>query len=140
MLYLLACVDDNVLLSNNKKELFDVSWDYVQKILSNSGQVCQHYKVIRKYIEAQGMSEHFLQYMKFHLENAEPSKVIDSSSSVIIFEYLVSAYKIAEFLFPFQITEIAPKVLYNPDSAYNQPRNELILRPITMDVVSTSDI
>ena len=99
MLYVLAWVDSSILLSSNKKELFEVSWDYIKTALSSSGNIWKFCRILRKYIEMTGISENFLRYIKFHLENAEPSKVINSSSSVIIFEYLVSTYKIAEFLY-----------------------------------------
>ena len=99
MLYVLAWVDSSILLSSNKKELFEVSWDYIKTALSSSGSIWKYCRILRKYIEMTGISENFLRYIKFHLENAEPSKVINSSSSVIIFEYLVSTYKIAEFLY-----------------------------------------
>lgn len=38
-IYALACVDNTILLSSNKKEIFDISWDSVVKTLSNAGDV-----------------------------------------------------------------------------------------------------
>ncbi len=39
MLYILACVDGSIMLSSNKKEVFDISWEAVVRVLSNSGTV-----------------------------------------------------------------------------------------------------
>jgi len=69
MLYILACVDNSIMLSGNKKEVFDISWDAVVRTLSNSGSVCRNSRRLRPFIESTGVSENFLRYIKYHLEN-----------------------------------------------------------------------
>jgi hypothetical protein len=68
-IYILACVDDKILLSSNKKEIFDISWDSVVKTLSNAGEVCKCCRRLRVFIEKTGINEYFVKYIKYHLEN-----------------------------------------------------------------------
>lgn len=52
---------------------------------------------MRTYIETTGINEYFIKYIKYHLENCYSMKMqIDcSGSSVNVFEYILSAFKLA---------------------------------------------
>ena len=74
-------------------------------------------------------------YIKFHLENVYSSEVPESScASGLIFNYLVSSYKIAEFLMPFQITSVSIKLPFNVVQSHLSSRKQLISVPTTIIV------
>ena len=117
------------------KEVADISWDSVKKTISNSGAVWRNLRRLRTFIESKGISENFLKYIKFHLENWYSVGVPDSSwASGIFFNYLVSSYKIAEFLMPFQITSVSIKLPFNAQPCHLGSRKQLVSIPTTIIV------
>ena len=107
LLYILACVDTSIVLSYNNKEVFDVSWEAIQSKLSSAGIVCRYLRNMRTHIETKGISENFLKYINYHMQNCYSENIQSelNDASLILFEYLLNTYKLAECLMPFQITE-----------------------------------
>jgi hypothetical protein len=90
--------------------------------VSKSGEVYHNINQVQNSIETEGMDIHFIKLLKYYLDNAGPNRLIDNSSSNILFHYLVAAFKLAEFMKPFLgEVEIEPRQL-NPDSMYLKDR------------------
>lgn len=103
--------------------------------MSNSGSVCRNFRRLRTYIETKGINENFLKYIKFHLENVYSAEVPDRScASGLIFNYLVSSYKIAEFLMPFQITSVPVKLPFSVVQNHISSKKQLVSIPTTIIV------
>ena len=50
-LYLMVAVDNDIPMSNDKSTIFDVSWEFIQKYVSNQGKVLFNMKKLREYVD-----------------------------------------------------------------------------------------
>ena len=59
-MYLLCTVDDSIMLTNDRKQVLNPSWDLGKKYFSNSGNIIKNLKKLREYIERDNIANGYV--------------------------------------------------------------------------------
>ncbi|CDW79525.1 UNKNOWN [Stylonychia lemnae] len=82
LLYIMATIDDQIVLTSDKSQLEDHSWENVQRVLSSQGRVLFNLKKIKDYTEKGHMSRQYLKLAKKYVQGLEFNPMININSQI----------------------------------------------------------